>query len=292
MLRSSSSKVQASHGRETRERSMASRQLLLAAVALGALASCRGQTSRESPVFGIRNMYDQPRYDVQEESAFFSDHRTMRPLVEGVVASHQDVDPQIAHGRLDDESGYVLEIPKAVIDRHQGGLPAMVERGKDRYGIYCTPCHDGTGTGEGLVKRRAVASGAAAFVPPTFHQDRIRHMPDGQLFATITNGKSNMPPYAMQMNVDDRWSVVAYVRALQMVEPKLANQAPLAPTAVPGGTSAPAPGGTAPAQDTNAPPAATPSGADGGGTTQAAPAEAGATSAPAPADSADQEKNP
>ncbi len=233
---------------------MFSTRLLLGVVALGALAGCRGQTSRETPIFGIRNMYDQPRYDVQEESAFFPDHRTMRPLVEGVVAHDQEVDPQIAHGRLEDETGYVLEIPKAVVDR-SGGMQALVEHGKVRYGIYCTPCHDNTGSGEGLVKRRAVAGGAAAFVPPTFHQDRIRHMPDGQLFATITNGKGNMPPYAMQMRPDDRWSIVAYVRALQVAQPKFAAPA-LAPTAVPGGTSMPAPGGT-----TMTAPAATPTGA-------------------------------
>lgn len=225
---------------------MLSTRLLLGAVALGALVGCRGQTSRETPIFGIRNMYDQPRYDVQEESTFFADHRTMRPLVEGVVAHDQEVDPQIAQGRLDDESGYVLEIPKAVVTRN-GGMQALAERGKERYGIYCTPCHDGTGSGEGLVKQRAVASGAAAFVPPTFHQDRIRHMPDGQLFATITNGKSNMPPYAAQLRVDDRWAVVAYVRALQVAQPKLVAPT-AAPTAAPGGTTMPAPGGpTAPA---------------------------------------------
>jgi mono/diheme cytochrome c family protein len=242
-------------------------RLLLGVVALSALASCRGQTSRDAPVVGIRNMYDQPRYDVQEESAFFSDHRTMRPLVDGVVAHDQEVDPQVAQGRLDDESGYVLEIPKSVVARN-GGMQAMVERGKARYGIYCTPCHDGTGSGEGLVKRRAVASGAAAFVPPTFHQDRIRHMPDGQLFATITNGKSNMPPYAMQIKVDDRWSIVAYVRALQVAQPKLSAPGPAAPTAVPGGTSTPAPGGTT----MNAPAA---------GSASAAPSAPGAAEHPA-----------
>ena len=81
-------------------------------------------------------------------------------------------------------------------------------------------------------------------VAVTFHQDRIRHMPDGQLFATITNGKSNMPPYAMQIKVDDRWSIVAYVRALQVAQPKLSAPAAAAPTAIPGATSHPAPGGT------------------------------------------------
>lgn len=197
--------------------------LLAGVLVLGALsAGCRGSTSKETPIFGIRNMYDQPRYDVQEESTFFADHRTMRPLVEGVVHTNQEVDVRIAQGRLEDQSGYVLTIPAEVInDPKSGGIEKMVEHGKARYAVYCTPCHDGTGSGNGLVKQRAVASGATAFVPPTLHQDRIRHMPDGQLFATITNGKSNMPPYAMQIPVNDRWAIVAYVRALQIAQPKV-----------------------------------------------------------------------
>jgi mono/diheme cytochrome c family protein len=226
-------------------------ELLLATmVAAGALVGCRGQTSRETPIFGIRNMFDQPKYDVQEESEFFPDHRTMRPLVEGVVAHDEETDPQIGRGRLEDESGYVLEIPKTVIER-QGGAEKMLKRGQARYGIYCAPCHDGTGSGEGMVKKRAVASGAAAFVPPTFHQDRIRHMPDGQIFATITNGKSNMPPYAMQIPVDDRWAIVGYVRALQVAQPKMATQAAPAPTTQ--GNLGPAPGGTVPPSDQQGP---------------------------------------
>lgn len=203
------------------------------------LAGCRGQTSRETPIFGIRNMFDQPKYDIQEESGFFPDHRAMRPLVEGVVAREWETDPQIATGRLEDESGYVMEIPKDVVNRF-GSAQAMVDRGQARYGIYCAPCHDGTGNGEGMVKKRAVAGGAAAFVPPTFHQDRLRHAPDGQLFATITNGKGNMPPYGMQIPESDRWAIVSYVRVLQMAQPKMAGVAP-APTAAP---TAPASAGT------------------------------------------------
>lgn len=206
-------------------------------VAALALAGCRGNTSRETPLFGIRNMYDQPKYLVQEESEFFDDHRTMRPLVEGVVAHDQDIDPEVAHGRLEDETGYVPEIPRAVIAR-TGGLEAMVARGKDRYGVFCTPCHDGTGSGDGLVKRRAVATGVGAFAPPTFHDDRVRHMPDGQLFATISNGKSNMPPYGHMVPVDDRWAIVAYVRALQLAHAPVG--APEAPS--PAATEEPAPG--------------------------------------------------
>ncbi len=191
--------------------------LAICFLALGAL-SCRGSTSKDTPIVGIRNMYDQPKYDVQEESAFFSDHRTMRPLVEGVISRDEDIEPVLAQGRLEDQSGYVLAIPAEIATRF-GGPEAMLARGKARYGIYCTPCHDNTGGGNGLAKKRAIASGATAFVPPTFHQDRIRHMPDGQLFATIANGKNNMPPYAMQIPVNDRWAIVAYVRALQVAEP-------------------------------------------------------------------------
>ncbi|MBX3190968.1 MAG: cytochrome c [Labilithrix sp.] len=184
-----------------------------------AAIGCRGQTSKETPIFGIRNMYDQPKYLVQEESAFFADHRTMRPLVDGVVARDEELDLRIAQGRLEDQTGYVLEIPKEVVAR-MGGMDPMLARGKARYGIYCQPCHDATGAGQGLVKKRAVASGATAFVPPTFHQDRLRHAPDGQIFATITNGKSNMPPYGNQIPISDRWAIVAYVRALQIAQPK------------------------------------------------------------------------
>ena len=202
------------------------RASVLIPLALG-IVSCRGQTSRDAPVVGIRNMYDQPKYDIQEESTLFPDHRTMRPLVEGVVSMEEEVDPRIAQGRLEDQSGYVLTIPSEVIDDPRvGGMDRMVARGKARYGIYCTPCHDSTGNGNGLAKKRAVASGATAFVPPTFHQDRIRHMPDGQMFATISNGKNNMPPYAMQIPVNDRWSIVAYVRALQIAQPKVETVTP------------------------------------------------------------------
>jgi cytochrome c5 len=200
-----------------------SRLCQLGALSLSLFAlSCRGQTSKESPVFGIRNMFDQPKYDIQEESAFFPDHRAMRPLVEGVVSREEDTDPRIAQGRLEDQTGYVLTVPNEVVTR-MGGAEAMLARGRARFGIYCTPCHDGTGSGNGLVKKRAIASGATAFVPPTFHQDRIRHMPDGQLFATISNGKNNMPPYAMQIPVNDRWAIVSYVRALQIAQPKSAE---------------------------------------------------------------------
>lgn len=199
----------------------AARYALLAPVVF-AVFGCRGQTSRESPVFGIRNMYDQERYDIQSESDFFEDKRTMRPLPEGVVSHDQEVDSRISEGRLTDQSGYVLTVPPEAIEK-ASGMTALLKRGQERYGIYCAPCHDNTGNGNGIIKQRAIAAGAAAFQPPNFHDDKYRHMPDGQLFATISNGRGNMPPYSQAIPVQDRWAIVSYVRALQLANPTLAG---------------------------------------------------------------------
>jgi hypothetical protein len=186
-------------------------RLHIAVPLLLAALGCRGQTSTEPPIVPLRNMFDQDRYDPQAESHFFSDGRTMRTPVEGTVPRERVLDPELGQGRLADDSGYVLEIPKAAVDE-LGGAAAMLNRGQDRYNIYCRPCHDGTGSGKGTVIERANFQPA----PPTFHQDRIRQMPDGQLFATITHGARVMPPYAARIPVVDRWAIVSYVRALQL----------------------------------------------------------------------------
>ncbi len=188
---------------------------ITAVVAAAALAGCRGQTSEDPPIVPIRNMYDQPKYQIQGEGAFYKDGRSMRPVPANVVARDQEVDPRIAHGRLEDNSGYVLLIPQESIDRF-GGMDKMLARGQERYGIYCTPCHGLTGAGDGIVVKRGMQ------VPPTYHQDRIRHMPDGQLYATIENGIRNMPAYAAQTTPQDRWAIVAYVRALQVSQAQVA----------------------------------------------------------------------
>ena len=189
--------------------------LMTAILSIAALAGCRGQTSKESPIVGIRGMYDQPRYDMQSRSPFFADHRTMRLPVEHTVSREAILDPQIAEGRLPDDTGYVLTIPQQVIDQG-GGFAKVLARGEDRFNIYCTPCHDKTGSGRGMAVKHGMMT------PPSFHQDRIRHMPDGQLYATINNGIRNMPAYGISVPVTDRWAIVAYVRALQL------SQAPLA----------------------------------------------------------------
>jgi len=187
------------------------------ALALVALTGCRGETSREAPIVAQRNMFDQPAYRMQKESEFFSDHRNMRAPVEDTVAREEVLDVGVERGRLDDDSGYVLTIPQKVVDE-AGGMDPLVHRGQDRFNIYCTPCHDRTGSGEGMAVRRGMLK------PPTFHQDRIRHMPDGQMFATISHGVRNMPAYGPQVPVEDRWAIVSYVRALEISQEKVATE--------------------------------------------------------------------
>ncbi|MEO8797130.1 MAG: cytochrome c [Polyangiaceae bacterium] len=191
--------------------------LVIGLVGATVLGGCRGDTSREAPIVPIRNMYNQPKYSMQGESEFFADHRTMRMPPEGVVSREEEWDETIATGRLDDDSGYILTIPENVLEQ-AGGMAALEKRGQDRFGVYCTPCHDHTGSGNGMIVKRGLMH------PPTFHQDRLRHAPDGQIFATISNGIRNMPAYGPQVPVRDRWAIVSYVRALQI------SQAPLAET--------------------------------------------------------------
>jgi mono/diheme cytochrome c family protein len=188
----------------------------IAVAALAALTACRGQTSKDSPIVGIRGMYDQPRYDVQSKVSFFEDHRSMRLPVENTVSREQILDPPIAQGRLPDDSGYVLTIPRPVIEQ-RGGMEALEQRGQERFNIYCSPCHDKTGSGNGMAVKHGMVN------PPTLHQDRIRHMPDGQLFATISNGVRNMPAYGISIPVADRWAIVSYVRALELSQAALAT---------------------------------------------------------------------
>ena len=177
--------------------------------------ACRGQQSKEAPIHPIRNMYQQPRYNVQGASEFFADGRAMRPLPAFAIAQEMEVDLPIATGRTEDDAAWLPEIPNPVRERF-GGLGELVVRGQERYDIYCSPCHDHTGGGRGLVAVRADRLGNAALVPPSLHDERIRQMPDGQVFATISNGIRNMPAYAHHISTDDRWAIVGYVRALQL----------------------------------------------------------------------------
>jgi mono/diheme cytochrome c family protein len=144
----------------------------------------------------------------------------MRPEVEGTVSREMESSLTWATGRAADE-GYLLEVPPQLIAA-QGGPETMMARGRNRYNIYCATCHSISGDGKGMVSRRATTLGAAGLVAPSFHDDRLRHIPDGQLYATITNGLRNMPAYGFNIPMKDRWAIVLYVRALQL------SQAPAA----------------------------------------------------------------
>jgi mono/diheme cytochrome c family protein len=174
-----------------------------------AAVGCRSETSAQPPIMLERNMFQQQRYNPQARSKFFTDGRTMRTPVAHTQSRDFETAPEIADGELADGSGYVLSTPDSVVAQ-LGGIAGSVKRGQERYNIYCRPCHDATGAGHGTVIKRGMAQ------PPTFHDERVRHMPDGQLFATISHGVRNMPAYNYSIPVNDRWAIVSYVRALEL----------------------------------------------------------------------------
>jgi mono/diheme cytochrome c family protein len=205
---------------------------LAIAGAAASLAGCRGQTSDDPPIAPERNMYDTERYNPESYSQFYPDHRTMRTPVPGTIARDRyEDDPEMATGLLADKSGYALTVPQMAV-RNAGGLEKMLARGQDRFNIYCAPCHGRTGDGKGMVvcKRESTDQPCESrgFAPlPSYEDARLRHMPDGQLFATITHGVRTMPAYGPQIPIADRWAIVSYVRALEMSQ--LAESTPTEP---------------------------------------------------------------
>jgi mono/diheme cytochrome c family protein len=167
-------------------------------------ASCRGQISEKPPVHPNMNMDQQPRKEAQEVNEFFADKRSMRQPVEGTIARGL-LKSDVAYYEGTDENGnWIADIPVKVTKE-------LLYRGQERYDVYCTVCHGGTGDGRGIIM-----TGNYGYVPaPTYHQDRLREATDGELYSAIYNGVRSMPSYATQIKVEDRWAIVAYIRALQ-----------------------------------------------------------------------------
>ncbi len=180
----------------------------LALVPLALIARARASTSELPRIQPIRDMAKQPKFKTQSANPLFADGRAMRPDVPGTVARGElREDAAYWLGRAPE--GWVTAFPVQVTDR-------LVRRGQERYDIYCSPCHGLAGYGDGPVAKRADALQEGTWTPPSsYHTDLIRSRPVGQLFNTITNGIRNMPGYAAQIPVADRWAIVAYVRALQ-----------------------------------------------------------------------------
>ncbi len=148
-----------------------------------------------------QDMHDQPKYKPLRESTFFEDGRASRPLVPGTVArGHLYDDTAVATGRRGDV--WLADPPMPI-------TAALLARGHERYDIYCSPCHDRIGTGAGMIVRRGFKH------PPSVHIDRLRSAQAGYVFDVVTKGFGAMPGYAPQIPVEDRWAIVAYLRALQ-----------------------------------------------------------------------------
>ena len=149
-------------------------------------------------------MHDQPKYIPFRESNFFGDERSERPILPGTVArGHLREDALLYTGKVNGADATVF--PFSVDAR-------VMARGRERFDIFCSPCHGRTGEGDGMVVRRGYRH------PPTYHQDRLRSAPVGHFFDVITNGFGAMPDYAAQVPAEDRWAIIAYIRALQLSE--------------------------------------------------------------------------
>ena len=162
------------------------------ALLLAALTGCRD------------DMHNQPRYKPLAASSFFADHRSERPEIEGTVArGHLRIDSARYTGKFNGEDIDQFPIPITRAD---------IERGRERFNIYCTPCHGRLGDGNGMVVLRGYRQAAS------YYSDKLMKAPVGHFFDVMTNGFGAMPSYASRVQPDDRWRIVAYIRALQLSE--------------------------------------------------------------------------
>jgi mono/diheme cytochrome c family protein len=166
-------------------------RLALVVVAAAALAGCR------------QDMHQAPRYDPLEKSDFFADGRAARPTVEGTVARGFLREDVVFYTGKRPDGQFVDAIPVPV-DK------ALLERGQDRYNVYCAPCHGRTGDGNGMVVQRGFKQ------PSSYHADRLREQPVGYFYDVITNGFGAMQDYSAQVAPRDRWAIAAYLRVLQV----------------------------------------------------------------------------
>jgi len=175
----------------------------LALTSLLALTGCaRGCTSSRSPIHLNPSMDDQPKVRPQTASAFFYNGASMREPVPGTVAIGELREDAAFFTGKGPDGQFVAAIPRPVDE-------VLLERGRERYAIYCQPCHDARGDGRGILFQRGNVPTA------TFHQDKILQYADGQIFDVITTGAGLMPGYRWPIPPADRWAIVAHVRALQ-----------------------------------------------------------------------------
>ena len=150
-----------------------------------------------------QDMHDQPKYKPLAASTFFADGRSARPIPPNTIALSELADDDKVHtGEQGDQFLDTIPIPVSM---------ALLQRGREQYDIFCSPCHGRLGDGEGMVARRGF------HFPKNFDSDRLRQVPPGYLYQVISNGYGGMGDYADQIpDADDRWAIVAYLRALQL----------------------------------------------------------------------------
>jgi mono/diheme cytochrome c family protein len=171
-----------------------------ALIALVLVAGCR------------QDMHNQPKYKGLRASVFFADGSSARPLVEGTIARGTlQTDEAFFTGK--NGNTLVTELPFPVDEQ-------VLDRGEQRFNIYCTPCHDKTGSGRGMVVQRGYRQ------PPSFHIDRLRTVQIGYFFDVMTNGFGAMPDYRVQISPRDRWNIAAYIRALQLSQHAASTDVP------------------------------------------------------------------
>ena len=158
------------------------------------------------------NMDVQPRVKPLSPDAFFSDGRSARPLPAGIVAR--------GDGALDDSFEYGSRDGKEIDELPVPLTSGLLIRGRQRFEIYCAPCHDRTGSGDGMIVRRGFPH------PPSFHIDRLRKAPLGHFVGAMANGFGTMYPYADRVSAQDRWAIAAYIRALQLSRSARLSQLP------------------------------------------------------------------
>ncbi len=176
----------------------------LCTVMVVAIAGKRGSISRRPPIELFPDMNRQPKLRPQVPNAFFADGRSSRPPIPGTIArGDRYEDLPVNTGRVTGTTNFVETIPVEVTAK-------LIARGQQRFNINCSPCHGEQGDGNGVVKKLGLATVA------NLHDKRIVELPDGEIFNTITYGKNTMGPYGANVTIDDRWAVIAYVRALQL----------------------------------------------------------------------------
>lgn len=181
---------------------------VLGLVPLAMIARDRATPSPRPRIQIIPDMDKQPKFKTQRANPLFADGRDMRLPPTGTVArGDARTDSLLYAGR--ENGAWATRFPQPV-------TPFFMAHGQERYRIYCSPCHGLSGYGDGMVAKRADQLQEGTWTPPSsYHTDLIRQMTVGQLFNTITHGVRSMPAYGAQIPPEDRWAIVAYVRALQ-----------------------------------------------------------------------------